>query len=362
MSGRLERMWYPPQEESAAERWVRAPLSLLSGAYGAGAAFQRWRYRTGRLPTVRTEKTPVVSVGNLTVGGSGKTPCVMALTERLVAKGLRVAVLSRGYGRQSGEDRILKDGAPEADWREVGDEPLLIARRCPQALVLVGRDRGRLALEAERTHGAQIILLDDGMQHRRLERDLELVVIDARAGFGNGHLLPRGPLREPLPLLETGDLFWIREAPGTREDPRHIQGVRLPDRPCVQVREVVSGVRIDGARVLPGTLQGKRVWAFSGIARPERFRRTLVEQGAEVVGHTAFADHHPFGQAELASLQARAAAEGVPLITTEKDAVRLPVGFGAWVLELSLELTAGEDALETALARVLHPSDGPADL
>src|SRR5690606_11804865 len=127
--------------------------------------------------------------------------------------------------------RILKDGAPDADWRQVGDEPLLIARRCPQAVVLVGPDRGRLALEAEHTHGAEIILLDDGMQHRRLERDLELVVVDARVGFGNRRLLPRGPLREPLSLLSTADLFWIREAPGTREDPRTIQGVRLPDRP-----------------------------------------------------------------------------------------------------------------------------------
>lgn len=356
MSSGLERIWYPNARETPAQRWLRSPLALLSAAYGAGAAFQRWRYRTGRLPTVRTRRAPVVSVGNLTVGGSGKTPCVMALTERLLSQGLRVAVLSRGYGREAQDDQVLSGGAPEADWRQVGDEPLLIARRCPEAVVLVGRDRGRLALEAEQTHGADILLLDDGMQHRRLERDLEVVVVDARVGFGNGRLLPRGPLREPLSLLPTADLFWIREpagGPGMPADRSWILGgVALPDRPRVQVRDVVSGVRIGGARETPTRLQGRRVWAFSGIARPERFRRTLMEQGAEVVEHTAFPDHHPFRASELEVLRSRATAAGVPLITTEKDAVRLPPGFEAWILELSLQVTGGEGDLDALLDRV----------
>ena len=366
MSSSLERIWYPPAGESRAQRWLCAPLSLLSAAYGAGAAVQRWRYRTGRLPTVLTRKAPVVSVGNLTVGGSGKTPCVMALTERLLARGIRVAVLSRGYGREDREDRVLSGGASDADWRQVGDEPLLIARRCPKAVVLVGRDRGRLALVAEERYGAEVILLDDGMQHRRLERDLEVVVIDARVGFGNGRLLPRGPLREPLSLLPSADLFWIRDgddaATGMVEDPLAIGGVRLPTRPRVHVRDVVSGLRVGPHREAPSRLQGTRVWAFSGIARPERFRRTLVEQGAEVVEHTAFPDHHPFREAELETLRSRAAAAGVPLITTEKDAVRLPSGFGVWVLEMSLGFMAGEATLDAVLDRMLREATEPGDL
>lgn len=345
VSNWLERMWYPAQEERAAERILRSPLTLAAATFGGVAAARRALYRGGVLRTHRTRHAPVISVGNLNVGGSGKTPCVMALAARLSSRGLKVAVLSRGYGRTVKAPRILQGGAPEAIADEVGDEPLLIARRCPEVLVLVGADRVANARVAEDVHGAQVILLDDGMQHLRLARDLEVVVIDASVGLGNGRLLPRGPLREPPTSLASADLFWLRNGPPPR--------LQLPERPRVIARDLASGLRIEGRREACSVLAGARVWAFAGIARPGRFTRTLEGLGAHVVEATGFGDHHRYSPAELSELAQRARAAGLQLVTTEKDAVRLPAGFPSWVLELSVELTAGEEALDQALDAVL---------
>jgi len=342
VSGWLERMWYPEAQEGAPARLLRSPLSLAAATFGGVASVRRGLYRRGVLKTYRTRRAPVISVGNLTVGGSGKTPCVMALAERLLARGLRVAVLSRGYGRSVKEPRVLQDGAPLASADEVGDEPLLIARRCPRATVLVGADRVALSRVAEDVHGAEVILLDDGMQHLRLGRDLEVVVIDASVGLGNGRLLPRGPLREPPSSLTRADLFWLR---GGRTP-----GLLLPERPQVIARDVASGLRSDGERTSVSQLAGARVWAFAGIARPSRFTRTLEGLGATVVEATGFGDHHRYRPEELEALVRRARAAQLQLVTTEKDAVRLPAGFPSWVLELSVALEDGEGALEQALS------------
>lgn len=344
MSGWLERIWYPEAPETVAEQVLRSPLSLAAAAFGAGAALRRALFRHGVARAHRTRHAPVISVGNLNVGGSGKTPCVIALAERLSARGLKVAVLSRGYGRIVKAPRVLVDGAPNASADEVGDEPLLIARRCPQVSVLVGADRVALAREAEASHGAQVILLDDGMQHLRLARDLEVVVIDGSVGLGNGRLLPRGPLREPPSSLSRAQLFWLRGGPP--------KGLALPDRPRVLAMDVASGLRIGGVRQGLAALSGARVWAFCGIARPGRFTRTLEGLGATVVASTGFGDHHRFTAHELAELERRARAAGLQLVTTEKDAVRLPAGHPAWVLELSVSLVDGEEALEAALDRL----------
>src|SRR4051812_63632 len=203
-SGALERIWYQDQMSLAARA-----LAIPELAFRAAASVRNALYDRGALRSVRAGNARVISVGNLTVGGSGKTPAVIHLATLLSGAGRRVFVLSRGYGRRSRTPVIFR-ASDAPSWEDAGDEPLLIARRCPDVTLMVGADRAALALEAVR-RGAEVILLDDGFQHRRLHRDLDLLVVDGAVGFGNGRLLPRGPLREPLSSLRRAGLIWLVE-------------------------------------------------------------------------------------------------------------------------------------------------------
>jgi tetraacyldisaccharide 4'-kinase len=354
VSGRLERLWYAARPEPLVRRLLLGPLWLLSLGFRGAVALRGGLYRAGLLRTHRTARARVVSVGNLTVGGAGKTPAVIHLARWLTARGVRVAVLSRGYGRTERADRVLLPGAELPPAHEVGDEPRLIARACPGVPVLVGRDRAALASRAEAELGAQVLLLDDGFQHRRLARDVDVVVVDAAVGLGNGHLLPRGPLREPPAALGRATLLWLREAEAPRPLalPGGVPVLRAAYRPGALA--TLGGEGLEAA-----ALRGRRVVAFAGIARPERFADSLRALGAEVVALEGFADHHAFLPAELEALRARAVALGAQLVTTEKDAARLPASFPCWVLGLTVEVREGE----AHLARLLGPgARGPGAL
>lgn len=303
------------------------PLRLASAGFGAAVAVRSLLVRPRRVDGAR-----VVSIGNLTVGGSGKTPVVIFLAELAARAGKKVAVLSRGYGRSSRAE-VRFDAANLLPAAEVGDEPRLIARRCPAATVWVGRDRTRLARQA-RDAGAELLLLDDGMQHRRLARDVDVVVVDAAAGFGNGRLLPAGPLREPLSQLSRASFVWLRQtgpfAPGLEQTLGAAK--RVISRPV--------------AHVVDGTIAGKQVVALAGLARPSAFTRTLASLGATVVAERFFPDHHVFTPAELAE----ARSLGAIVVTTEKDAQRLQPGFPALVVRLDEELVSGGELLAEHLA------------
>ncbi len=245
---------------------------------------------------------PVLCVGNLVAGGAGKTPVALALARLVVARGLRVCFLSRGYGgRLSGP--LLVDPAQHKA-AEVGDEPLLLARAAP---TVVARDRpsgARLAVE----QGAEILILDDGFQNPSLVKDLSLLVVDAAYGFGNGRVMPAGPLREGLAegLARADALVLLRGSEPAR-------AIDLPAAlPCLS------------ARLAPrDRMAGKRLFAFAGIGRPEKFFASLGAAGAELAGSLAFPDHHRYAVAELAELRRKAEAARATLITTEKDLVRL---------------------------------------
>ena len=307
--------------------WTLA-LAPLEWVYRAGAAVDRAATHPARA------SVPVISVGNLTVGGAGKTPVALGLAQRLIARGRKPAVLSRGYGRRGREPLRV---APDANAADVGDEPLLLARR--GLTVFVGPDRSRLARLAVE-QGADVLVLDDGLQHHGLARDLDVVVADASNLFGNGHLLPRGPLREPPAALSRvrRGLLWL-----TRCDlPRDPRVTELPRWPTVESDYAASAPE----------LRGKRVFLFAGIARPGSFEATVRALGAEIAGARWFRDHYFYTQYDLRTL--RAEAGGALLVTTEKDLVRIPdPRDGIAAVPVDVRVLRGQVELDAALDSAL---------
>ncbi|MFC3226417.1 tetraacyldisaccharide 4'-kinase [Marinibaculum pumilum] len=327
------------------EHWRRrgglaALLAPLGWLYGLGARLDRWTSRRHRVAV------PVISIGNLTAGGTGKTPVAIALAERLTAAGIAVHILSRGYGgRLAGPVRVDPGRHGAAD---TGDEPLLLARAAP---TWVARDRvaaARAAIAA----GAQLLLLDDGHQHYRLARDCSLLVADEGQWLGNGRVMPAGPLREPLsPALARADALLAIADPAGAGPPMPAALARLPR--CTARFEVPEGTAT--------ALRGQAVFAFAGIGRPEKFFATLRALGARPVAEIPFPDHAPYTVDQVARLLEAAAEAGARPVTTEKDHVRLPADAQALVTAVPVRLqfddpSALERAIAHALARIAPPA------
>jgi len=333
---------------SGAPGALAAVLRLLSCPYGAAVAVRNGLYDRG---IIRKEKLPrpVISVGNITVGGTGKTPTVIYLANLLRAKGRRPAVLSRGYGgRAKAPVNVVSDGNRILmDWRAAGDEPVLIAEAAPDVPVLTGPKRILTGRTAIGKFGADCLILDDAFQHQALFRDLDICLLDAARPFGNGFLLPRGPLREPPDSLRRADIILRTRSEGKEEPPRDLPtslgradmligtgAAEGPDAPPALPSSLPTfrGIRRPQDLVEAGTgrirpleaLRGEKVCAFAGIAHPEAFERSLAELGAEVAAFRAFPDHHPYGRADAEEIRRLAAAAGAGMVlTTAKDAVRL---------------------------------------
>jgi tetraacyldisaccharide 4'-kinase len=319
-----------------------------------------WLYARGVLKCRRLG-CPVVSVGNLTVGGTGKTPAVELAVRTLTDLGHRPAVVSRGYGRRSHGVQIVADAASiRLDAEEGGDEPFLLARRLPGVPVVVGGNRYEAGRHAIERFGVGAIVLDDGFQHRTLAKDLEVVMARARTPWGNGRLLPAGPLREPLAALRRAGLIVVTGARGPDDVGEVAEAARrhAPGTPVLAARHVPTECWESGAmQYLPvESLLGKRLLVFAGIAAPEGFRRTLEETGVVESGFVRFADHHWYSREELRALDARAAASGADgLVTTEKDWVRLrrlpAVKRPVYVIGIRLVLLSGEAQWVAAFER-----------
>ena len=302
-------------------------LAFASAFYGLGVRF-RWRHYQNRAG--RTLPGFVVSIGNLTVGGTGKTPAACMLAEWARNEGYRVAILSRGYGGHYTEKVLeVSDGDQlNAGPYEAGDEPFLMAKKLTGVPVIVSRERFRAGVYAHEKFGTHFYILDDGFQHLALKRDLDLVLLDDENPFGNGHLLPWGPLREPLSQLRRADALII-----TRSDPSlkgskalELLGRRYPNRPVFRSAHIPGKVVVPmGHRHFePGYIKGKRLMAFTGIARPGVFKETLTALGGEVIYFRGFRDHFPFTPDEIRKLIAeREGNRADLLITTEKDWVRI---------------------------------------
>lgn len=325
--------------------------ALLAPLFGAGADVFHRLHDVGLLPRHRLP-VPVWSVGNLTVGGTGKTPVVLALAAAAHGGGLRVGILTRGYG---GTARgILRQG----EWvglpprGTAGDEALLLSRRLPGVPIVVGPDRvpgARRLLERE---AMDLLLLDDGFQHRRLARDHDLVCLDAERPLGNGRRLPAGPLREGPRALRRADLLL---ATGTGTGPvssafRELAARYAPEVPILAVRTEPVGIRVLGTADIEAAdgWRGRRVLAVSGIARPGRFHALLERLGCVLGGRAVYRDHHRFQAREIRELEQRALRDGLRLVTTAKDEVRLlPLSRGApwYVAEIAARVDGGWDGL-----------------
>jgi tetraacyldisaccharide 4'-kinase len=340
MEQRLTELWYGSARSGPV-------LRALSRLYGAVTALRTHAYAAGWLARQQAGK-PVVVVGNLTVGGTGKTPLVAWLAQKLTARGLKVGIVSRGHGRRGHAPQLV---TAASSWREVGDEPLLLCRRTG-CLTVVGRDRVAAVRELV-AHGVDVVIADDGLQHLRLSRSCEIVVVDGSRGFGNGQLLPAGPLREPTTRLTRVDLTVINGPVEHASLARF--AVQLPAGTLTMTTEGSEACRVDGAgapRMLD-TFRGGRVHAVAGIGNPARFFRELRERGLDTVEH-AFADHHAFEARDFEF------GDSLPVIMTEKDAVKCGEFADARLWYVPITARFGELHEQRLLDCVLHKTGLPA--
>ena len=319
---------------------ARGLLWGLSWGYWAATGVRSALYRRGVLRTSRLP-VPVISVGNLTCGGTGKTPLVQWIARYLVGCKRRVAILSRGYrgsGQTSDESQAIQDGLAGVPH-------------------LLGADRVKTGERAARELGAECLILDDGFQHLRLHRDLDIVTVDALNPFGYGYLLPRGLLREPVGALRRADVVVLtRTDQCVREAVEALKEQALKIAPSLLVAEGVhrpTGIVrwADGERLEADSLAGKKVLAFCGIGNPRSFTLTLQSVGANVAGQVDFADHHCYDAADLEALRSEARRVGAEaVVATRKDAVKIgrdaDLGAPLFVMDVALEITRGLEAFE----------------
>jgi tetraacyldisaccharide 4'-kinase len=342
--------WYRALVSGQRRDWraalQRGGLRLASWPYGWGVALRNVLYARGWKSSQRLP-VPVVSVGNLTVGGTGKTPCVEYVARYYREQERCVAILSRGYGSTGG----------------LNDEGLVLEENLPDVPHLQGADRVALGRAAVEELESEILVLDDGFQHRRLARDLDVVLVDATNPWGYGHLLPRGLLREsPRQLRRASLVLLTRCDQAEAEELGRLRATVARLAPQAPVVETMHGpvALVNGmASAALQRLREQPVAAFCGLANPEAFRHTLLDLGAEVCAFRAFPDHHAYARADVESLAVwvREQARDCLVVTTQKDLVKLRLArLGErelWAVRISLVVTRGQDELHGKLEEVL---------
>ena len=361
-------------------RLIMAVFYVFSLIYGQLVNLKLSMYHIGWFKKERLTCF-VISLGNVTVGGTGKTPTAQHLAREIRDMGYRVAILNRGYrAKWRGAVGIVSDGhALKMDAETAGDEAFMLAKHLPNVPVLIGPERavtGRYAIEH---FGAQVAILDDGYQHWQLERDMDILLVDAVNVFGNGYLLPRGTLREPLSHIDRADVCLMTKvdqaAPGAIEyiwepfrsynqDGRILESIHQP-RQFVRLADWYEDIAAGGVPVTE--LKGKKVLAVSAIGNPASFEQTLADLGIEIVESMRYPDHHDYGEKDMAEVLYRAETLGVEaIIITEKDAVKVPgdVVRAKWripmyVISVEVTFQKGQEAffstLKEALAEKLRP-------
>lgn len=330
------------QKQGGSAQLLKACFWVLSFPYRAVVSIRNRLFDWG-LRSIQSPAVPVISLGNLTTGGTGKTPCVAYLTQWFQQQGIQVALLSRGYRALPGE---------------VNDEKLLLDRLCPGVPHYQNPNRCASAALAV-SEGAQLLILDDGFQHRKLARNLDIVLIDAVNPWGYGSLLPRGLLREPKSSLQRADFVLITRAdqcaPATLENlTAEIAEVFPGDLIAQAVFRPQGLVNVNGQTQSLEAVRGKTVWAFCAIGNPAGFRQTLEDAGFPVAGMQIFPDHHHYSSEELQQLGDRAAEASAELIlTTSKDLVKMSehrlADIPVWSVEIGAEITEGRASFEGLL-------------
>jgi tetraacyldisaccharide 4'-kinase len=326
---------------------MRGLLRVAECFYTAAVRRRNRRYDHGAAVVHRAD-VPVVSVGNLTLGGTGKTPLVEWLAGLFQARGVRVAVVSRGYGAAAGQEN---------------DEARELRRLLPDVPHVQNADRVAAAEEAIQKSSAQLIVLDDGFQHRRLARDLDIVLLDALEPFGFGHVFPRGTLREPVEGLRRADAVVLSRAnlldADQRSDVWRTVRVHAPAAICAEaVHAPRALVSADGQQAALETIRGQPVAAFCGIGNPAGFRHTLDACGCRVAGFREFPDHHRYTPGDVERLAQWSRGLGVSaVVCTCKDLVKLPSGQMGdqplWAVKIEMEFQTGQELLESRLESIL---------
>ncbi len=338
-------------KEGLTSTLARGLLWTLSNGYRSAISLRNIGYNQGFLPSNRPENCLIISVGNLVAGGTGKTPIVIKLAEELSLHA-KVAILSRGYKSKAehAESTLIHPG----DYG--GDEPTMIANRLPNVLVFVGKNRRQSAQMATEA-GAEIILLDDGLQHRQLARDLEIIVIDGTDPFGCGYYLPRGFLRDSPRTLKRADLVIVNQPT------RSVDWLRaFTSAPVVGVEMKPNGCHgLNGGAF---SLEGKNVGLFCGIAKPEKFRQTMLNLGATVVTEHFFPDHARLSADAIRTFADYSRAQGAELLVcTEKDHIKLHPTLStslpiAW-LQIDAEIVLNQDIWQRFLEPFCHNCHNP---
>ena len=363
---------------------LKCVLWGMSQVYRLGIWLRIRLYEAGLL---RRRSLPclTISVGNITVGGTGKTPFVEALASSLHERGRRVAILSRGYKSKNSPGAVdaascrvvkrLEAASTSVSNGEkiflnalhAGDEPYLLAANLRGVAVLVDKDRFRAGQAAISDMGADTLILDDGFQHISLKRDLDVVLIDSMNPFGNARLLPRGILREPLRALRRADCFALTKATGVDTEPLRAKLREL--NPQAEIIETIHQPLyleelLSGRREKPEFIRGKAVHAVSGIARPDSFEEAVERLGGHIARRIRFTDHHRFTEQEIEEILQQASAEHVAaVVTTQKDAVRIPTlqspPVPLYFLRVAVQVTKGTENLADWVLRLCQARVAP---
>ncbi len=349
-------------ETSALTRWTLGPLlTTLSYPYNWAHELRLQAYQK-RWAAVRRLPCRVISIGNLTLGGTGKTPVVELVAGFLQQEGARVCVLSRGYGgRTQSALTVVSDGKTcLAPPDVVGDEPVLLAEHLAELPVIVGKDRYAAGMLAIERFGVDTIVLDDGFQHVQLARDLNILLLDTRRPFGNGRLFPRGNLRDRPAAMARADAIVLTRWESNAAASSLVPQLGQANLPLFCSQHTPLDLRVLGAgHILPlASLKGQRIMAFCGIGEPDHFRLTLQRLGAEIAAFVAFSDHHSYTQSEIEQLDRVAKQHRVEIIvTTEKDGVRLrhmlPLAGRVWELRIRATIVEQEAAWKAYISNTI---------
>lgn len=345
--------------ENRIYRMLCYPLSFI---YGAMIWLRNKLYDKNIFRSLKNNTCKVISVGNISVGGTGKTPVIKFLADYLKASGFKVAILSRGYKRKSKGSVVVSDGKRVlSDILQSGDEPFLLAKKLPGVPVVTESDRYKGASLISERFQPDVILLDDGFQHRRLFRDLNIVTVDASTGFGRGLLLPAGFLREPLSSLCRASLIWLTRVDQAKEADVLIAKIKKNTRAPIisSYHEAADLIHANTHDRFPlSFLRQKKVLLFSGIANHSAFEDTVKALGSNVVFHKKFPDHYHYRARDIETITGLSQNNNVQLIlTTEKDFVRVTEfvddKFQIYYLTIEIRICNDDDILKNMLLTIL---------